>query len=157
MDELELTSRLREEVPLASADRAEHAFLTSVRGRGSSPVRRHGLAHRRRTAGIVIAAAAAAGLVAAGLTLLPGNTSLPRSTALPTSTALPGNTSVPGNTPGASPAAVQLLAKIAAAAAAQPNPVVRDSQFVYLKTWGAGSVCTGQPFSSLPFGSYAWM
>ena len=125
MDELELTSRLREEVPLASADRAEHAFLTSIQGRGARPARGHGLA-RRRTTAIVIGAAAAAGL-AAGLTLLPGSTSLP------------------GNTSGASPAAAGLLAKIAAAAAAQPNPVVRDSQFVYLKTWGAGSVCTGRP------------
>ena len=109
MDELELTSRLREEVPLASADRAEHAFLTSIQGRGARPARGHGLA-RRRTTAIVIGAAAAAGL-AAGLTLLPGSTSLP------------------GNTSGASPAAAGLLAKIAAAAAAQPNPVVRDGQF----------------------------
>lgn len=143
MDELELTSRLREEVPLASADRAEHAFLTSVQGRGASPARRHGLARRlrpgadtarrRRSTTIIIAAVTATGLAVAGLTLLPGNT------------LLPGSTSLPGSTPGASPAAAQLLAKIAAAAAAQPNPLVRDSQFVYLKTWGAGSVCTGLP------------
>jgi hypothetical protein len=137
MDELELSSRLRAEVPLASADRAEHAFLTAIQGRGASPVRRHGLvrglrlgadtAPRRRAPAIIIAAAAATGLAVAGLTLLPGN-------APPT-----------GSTPGASPAAAQLLAKIAAVAAAQPSPVVRDSQFVYLKTWGAGSVCTAQP------------
>lgn len=119
MDELELISRLREEVPLGSADRAEHAFLTSIHPAGAS-------ARRRRTTAIVIGAATAAGL-AAGLTLLPGSTSLP------------------GNTSGASPAAARLLARIAAAAAAQPNPLVRDSQFVYLKTWGAGSVCTGLP------------
>ena len=81
---------------------------------------------RRRTTAIIIAAATAAGLATAVLTLLPGNTSLP------------------GSTSGASPAAARLLAKIAAAAAAQPNPLVRDSQFVYLKTWGAGSVCTGR-------------
>jgi len=175
VDELELISRLREEVPLGSADRAEHAFLTSIRGRGARSVPRHGLAlrlrlravtavslaaaaaplraarpapgyqlpaapgspsagtpamrRRRRTTAIIIAAASAAGL-AAGLTLLPGNTALP------------------GNTSGASPAAVRLLAKIAAAAGAQPDPLVRDSQFVYLETWGAGSVCTGRPSAS---------
>ncbi|MGD0700330.1 MAG: CU044_5270 family protein [Trebonia sp.] len=161
MDELELISRLREEVPLASADRAEHAFLTSVQGRGTWPVRRHGLVRllrlrteaavplaaaaairRRRPAGIIIAAATAAGLAAAGLTLLPGSSSLPGNTSLPR------NTSLPGNTSGASPAAARLLAKVAAAAAAQPNPPVRDSQFVYLKTWGAGSVCTGRPLAN---------
>ena len=48
MDELELTSRLREEVPLGSADRAEHDFLTSIRGRGARSVPRHGLALRLR-------------------------------------------------------------------------------------------------------------
>jgi hypothetical protein len=144
VDELELISRLREEVPLASADRAEHAFLTSVQGRGAHRASR--LAHcwwlpaahgspptgtpamrRRRTAAVIIAAATAAGLAAAGLTLLPANTSLP------------------GNTSGASPAAAQLLAKVADAAAAQPNPPVRDSQFLYLKTWGGGSVCKELP------------
>jgi hypothetical protein len=149
VDELELISRLREEVPLASADRAEHAFLASVRGRGARPVRRHGLVRplrpraeiaapalrRRRTAAVVIAAAAAAGLVAAGLTLPPGNTSLPGSTSGGSSAAAAG----------ASPAAAQLLAKIAAAAAAQPSPPVRGSQFVYLKTWGGGSVCKALP------------
>jgi len=162
VDELELISRLREEVPLGSADRAEHAFLTSIQCPGAWPVRRHGLvrrlrlragiavslaaaaaapgsppagtpAMRRRTTAIIIAAAMAAGLAAAGLILLPGNSSPP------------GHTSLPGNTSGASPAAVRLLAKIAAAAAAQPNPPVSDSQFVYLKTWGAGSVCAGPP------------
>jgi hypothetical protein len=171
VDELELISRLREEVPPGSADQAEHAFLTSIRGRRARPVRRHGRAlrlrlravtavslaaaatlraarpapgyqlpapspgrppagtlamRRRRTAAIIIAAASAAGL-AAGLTLLPGTTALP------------------GTTSGASPAAVRLLAKIAAAAAAQPDPLVRDSQFVYLRTWGAGSACTARP------------
>jgi hypothetical protein len=72
---------------------------------------------RRRTAAII--AAAAAGLAAAGLTLLPGNTS------------------------GASPAATQLLARIAVVAAAQPNPPVRDSQFWYIKSWVAYQACNG--------------
>jgi hypothetical protein len=76
-------------------------------------------ATRRRTPGIIIAAATAAGLAAAGLTLLPGNTS------------------------GASPAATQLLAKIAVVAARQPSPPVRDSQFWYIKSWVAYQVCNG--------------
>src|SRR5262249_47351510 len=113
---------------------------------GSPPAGRP--ATRRRTVMITIAAAAAAGLAAvAGLTLLPEIASLPKPTPLPKSISLPQNTSQPTNTSlpnttsGASPAAAQLLGKIAAAAAAQPNPVVRDSQFLYIETWGAGSVC----------------
>src|SRR5258707_15126872 len=75
---------------------------------------------RRRTPAIVIAAATAAALAAAVvLTLLPGNTS------------------------GASPAAMRLLAKIATAAARQPSPPVRDSQFWYIKSWAAYLVCNG--------------
>src|SRR6266566_497887 len=43
--------------------------------------------------------------------------------------------------PAAPPAtAAQLLAKIAAAAARQPNPVVRDSDFAYIRSMGAGTV-----------------
>jgi hypothetical protein len=103
MDELELVAQLRDEVPLGSADRAERAFLTSIQ----RP------AMRRRTTTIAIAAAAAGGVAAAGLTLLPGHAALP------------------GNTSGATPTAAQLLAKIADAAAAQPDPLVRDSQFLY--------------------------
>lgn len=68
---------------------------------------------------IIIAAATAAGLAAAVLTLLPGNTS------------------------GASPAAMQLLAKIATVAARQPSPPVRDSQFWYIESWVAYQVCNG--------------
>src|SRR5260370_9256545 len=75
---------------------------------------------RRRTPAIVIAAATAGALAAAAvLTLLPGNTS------------------------GASPAAMRLLAKIATAAARQPSPPVRDSQFWYIKSWVAYLVCNG--------------
>jgi hypothetical protein len=43
----------------------------------------------------------------------------------------------------ASPAAVRLLAKISAAAAAQPSQPVRDSQFWYIKTWSAYQSCNG--------------
>ena len=43
--------------------------------------------------------------------------------------------------PAAPPAtAAQLLAKIAAAAARQPAPVVRDSDFTYIRSMGAGTV-----------------
>jgi hypothetical protein len=126
VNELELMSGFREEVPLGSADQAEQAFLASIASQGH--VRRlrprAGLAGRRRTAAIIVATATAAGVAAAGLTLLPGS-------------ATPA-----GTTAGASPAAARLLAKIADVAAQQPAPLVRDSQFVYLKTWGAGSVCT---------------
>lgn len=76
-------------------------------------------APRRRGTVALIAAATAAGLAVAALTLMPGNTS------------------------GASPAAMQLLAKIATAAAAQPNPPVRDSQFWYIKSWVSYQDCNG--------------
>jgi hypothetical protein len=48
---------------------------------------------------------------------------------------------LPANTPGASPAAVRLLAKIATAAAQQPAPPVRNSQFWYIKSWVAYRGC----------------
>jgi hypothetical protein len=77
-------------------------------------------ARRRRTPAIVIAAGGAAALaVAIVATLLPGNPS------------------------GASPAAVRLLAKIATAAARQPSPPVRNSQFWYIRSWVAYEVCNG--------------
>jgi hypothetical protein len=75
---------------------------------------------RHRKPAIIIAAAGAAALAAAlALTFLPGNTS------------------------GASPAAARLLAKIATAAAQQPSPPVRNSQFWYIKSWVAYQVCNG--------------
>jgi len=48
---------------------------------------------------------------------------------------------LPTTTPGASPAAVRLLAQIATAAARQPAPQVRNSQFWYIKSWVAGMGC----------------
>jgi hypothetical protein len=48
---------------------------------------------------------------------------------------------LPATTPGASPAAVRLLAKIATAAAGQPAPPVRNSQFWYIKSWVAYQGC----------------
>jgi hypothetical protein len=76
--------------------------------------------HRRRKLAIVVAAATAvAAACAVALAQLPGNT------------------------PGASPAAVRLLARIATAAAAQPSPPVRDGQFWYIQSWVSGQICDG--------------
>ena len=49
----------------------------------------------------------------------------------------------PGSASGASPAAVRLLAKIATAAAIEPSPLVRNSQFSYVKSRVAFQVCDG--------------
>jgi hypothetical protein len=81
------------------------------------PITRH--RHRRPVIAIAAAGAALAAAVAAALVL----------------------TLLPANTPGASPAAARLLAKIATAAAGQPTPQVRDSQFWYIKSWVAGAEC----------------
>lgn len=86
----------------------------------TSPAAGRPAPRRRRTPAIVIAAAGAAALAAVlVLTLLPGNT------------------------PGSSPAAARLLAKIATAAARQPTPPVRNSQFWYIKSWVAFQSCNG--------------
>ena len=97
----------------------EH-LMSELRLAGSPPAGRPA-PRRRRKPTIIIAAAGAAALAAAAtaLTLLPGNTS------------------------GSSPAAVRLLAKIATAAAQQPAPRVRDSQFWYIKSWVAFQGCNG--------------
>jgi hypothetical protein len=95
-------------------------LMSEVRTTGrppvSTPVTRRG---RRKPTIIVLGAVAA--VVAITLTLLPKNT------------------------PGASPAAVRLLAKIASVAAAQPSPHVRDSQFSYISAWVSDQVCIRQP------------
>jgi hypothetical protein len=96
----------------------EH-LMSELRLAASPPAGRPAT-RRRRTPAIIITAAAAAALAAAlVLTLLPGNTS------------------------GASPAAARLLAKIATAAARQPAPPVRNSQFWYIKSWVAYQACNG--------------
>jgi hypothetical protein len=76
-------------------------------------------AKRRRKPAIIVAAAAAAAAVAITLAVLPRNTS------------------------GASPTAMRLLAKIAAAANAQPSPHVRNSQFWYIGSWVSYEICSG--------------
>jgi len=97
----------------------EH-LMSELRLAGSPPAGSPATRRRRKPA-IIIAAATAAALAAAAtaLALLPANTS------------------------GASPAAARLLAKIATAAARQPAPRVRDSQFWYIKSWVAYQVCNG--------------
>jgi hypothetical protein len=76
-------------------------------------------ATRRRRRPAIIVAAAVAAAVAIAFALLPRNG------------------------PGASPAAMRLLAKIAAAAGAQPSPHVRNDQFSYLSSWVSYQVCEG--------------
>jgi hypothetical protein len=73
-----------------------------------------------------------AGLVAAGVALATA------AAAISVAVVVPG-TSRP-EVSGGRPAVIQLLAKIATAASHQPVPRVRDSQFEYVKSWGAGYV-----------------
>jgi hypothetical protein len=73
----------------------------------------------RRRKPVIIVAAAVAAAVAITLALLPRGT------------------------PGASPAAMRLLAKIAAAAGAQPSPQVRNSEFSYISSWVSYQICEG--------------
>jgi hypothetical protein len=94
----------------------EH-LISELRLAASPPAGRPTTRRRRRPA-IVLAAAGAAALAAALVLAL-----------------------LPANTPGASPAAVRLLAKIATAAARQPAPQVRNSQFWYIKSWVAYQGC----------------
>jgi hypothetical protein len=79
-------------------------------------------ATRRRWKSALVVTVAAAAACAIAIALLPG-------------------TLLPRTTPGASPAAVRLLARIATAAAAQPSPAVRNSQFSYIESWGSNQVC----------------
>jgi hypothetical protein len=66
---------------------------------------------------------------------------------------------LPATAPGASPAAARLLAKIAAAAARQPTPQLRNNQFWYIKSWGASIGCnaaTGQCVLGKPGEAQIW-
>jgi hypothetical protein len=95
----------------------EH-LMSEVRTTGRPPASTPA-ARRRRRKPAIIAAAAVAAAVAITLALLPRST------------------------PGASPAAMRLLAKIAAAAGAQPSPHVRGNQFSYISSWVSYQVCQG--------------
>jgi hypothetical protein len=107
------------ELPAGRQHTLKEHLVSELRLAASPPAGRPATRRRRKPA-IVIAAAGAAALAAAiVLTLLPGNT------------------------PGSSPAAARLLAKIATAAARQPSPPVRNSQFWYIKSWVAFQSCNG--------------
>jgi hypothetical protein len=97
----------------------EH-LLSEVRMAARAPAGKPAT-HRRRKPAIAVAVAAAAACAIA-VALLPG-------------------TLLPRTLPGASPAAVRLLARIATAAATQPSPPVRDSQFWYIDSWVSNQVC----------------
>ena len=95
----------------------EH-LMSEVRTTGRPPASTLATRHRRRKP-VIIAAAAVAAAAAVTLALLPKST------------------------PGASPAAMRLLAKIATVAAALPSPHVRNNQFWYIQSWVSYQVCVG--------------
>jgi hypothetical protein len=94
----------------------EH-LMSEVRATERPPARMPATRRHRKPA--IVAAAAAAAALGVVLALLPRST------------------------PGASPAAMRLLAKIAAAAGAQPSPRVRNDQFSYISSWVSNQVCQG--------------
>jgi hypothetical protein len=106
------------ELPAGRQQALKEHLMTELRLAGPATGRP---APRRRKPAILVAAIAVAAALAAALvvTLLPLNTS------------------------GSSPAAMRLLAKIATAAARQPSPPVRNSQFWYIKSWVSYEVCNG--------------
>lgn len=133
MDEIGMFTALRPQPGPLDVSGARDRLAAAITG---APDRSRARRTRGRAvlpAGIAVAAAAGSVMLTLGLTGV-----LAKAPARGTGAI---GTGLPGTTSGASPAAARLLAKIAAAAAAQPNPPVSDSQFVYLKTWGAGSVC----------------
>jgi len=97
----------------------EH-LMSEVRTTGRPPARTPATRRRHRKPTIIVAAAVAAA-IAIAVALLPRNT------------------------PGASPAAMRLLAKIAAAAGAQPSPHVRNNQFWYIQSWVSYEACAARP------------
>jgi hypothetical protein len=117
----------------------QHALkghLTSELRLAASPAAGRPATRRRRRPAIAIAATGAAALAAVVVLAL-----------------------LPGATPGASPAAVRLLAKIATAAARQPAPQVQGSQFWYIESWGADLGCdaaTGTCVLDKPHEAQIW-
>jgi hypothetical protein len=104
------------DLPAGRQQALKEHLITELRPVGGRPASTPVPRRRRRLAIIIAAAGAAAATV---LAVLPGNSS------------------------SASPAAMRLLAKIATAAAQQPGPRVRDSQFWYIKSWVAFETCNG--------------
>jgi hypothetical protein len=115
------------ELPAGRQHTLKEHLMSELRLADSPPAGRP-TPRRRHKPTIVITAALAAALAAAiVLTLLPRNTS------------------------GSSPAAARLLAKIATAAARQPSPPVRNTQFWYIKSWVAYQTCNGPSATSTCF------
>ena len=107
------------EFPAGRQQALKEHLMSEVRTTGRPPARVPATRHRRKP--VIIVAVAVAAAVAAVLTLLPRNE------------------------PDASPAATRLLAKIATAAAAQPNPDVRNNQFWYIESWLSFEACEAGP------------
>lgn len=104
------------DLPAGRQQALKEHLISELRLAGSPPAGR-AAPHRRRKPAIIIAAAGAAAATALAVLL--------------------------GNAPSSSPAAMRLLAKIATAAAQQPGPRVRDSQFWYIRSWVAYQTCNG--------------
>lgn len=105
------------ELPASRQHALKEHLMSEVRMAVRAPAGTPPRHRRRKLAAVAAAAAATAAACAVVLALLSGNT------------------------PGASPAAVRLLARIATAAAAQPSPPVRDSQFWYIRSWVSYQDC----------------
>jgi hypothetical protein len=123
------------EVPAGRQHTLKEHLISELR-LAASPAAGRPATRRRRMPVIAIAAAGAAALAAVIVVAL-----------------------LPASTPGASPVAARLLAKIATAAARQPAPQVRNSQFWYMKTWVAGLGCnaaTGKCVLDKPHESQIW-
>lgn len=94
--------------------------------------------HRRRLAAVGGLATAAITATAVAVVMTAGGTAPPK-TAPPTTATTPGSSNSSTSTPRT---AAQLLAKIADAVASQPAPVVKDSDFTYIRSEVAYSVDT---------------
>jgi hypothetical protein len=112
----------------------EH-LMTELRRADSNKLNRHKF--RARRPGRI----AAAGLATAAITATATAVAIAMATAGPTPLGVPNPTTLgpQGSTPHT---AAQLLAKVADAAASQPAPVVKDSDFAYIRSMDAYSVST---------------
>jgi hypothetical protein len=120
-----LLQDLAEDLPPARAQRLKVRLITEIRAEPSRPPASGRLSvasprGRRRPSRLALGASAAIAGLATVMTVV-------------TITAQQGTAYPP-----ASPAAIRLLAKIASAAARQPAPHVRDSQYMYVETKTAG-------------------
>ncbi len=115
------------DLPAGRKQTLEEHLMSELRQADSPADRRPARHHRPRRVTLAAAAGAGALAVAAaavGLTSVTGRGSQPATAGHSHHVAVPGS-AVPHS-------AVQLLARIAAAAARQPSPVVRDDQYAYI-------------------------